>query len=428
MKAQLSTKHIKEATALEGSKFVFVVGKKKYKCGRFQALMLSGRVRRMLEVDNTVDRLKLSIRDRKKVFHDIVRYMNGGAVEITQDNWSFLAAFARELECDELLACLDPSQFESNELFASNVVGRMRAKKEYGTPYDRELKFAAEHFTELDSAVVDDLSVSEMEEIISHPNLKLVMEDDLWNLLLERAKKDESFVTLLRYVKFLYLSKEVMLEFLDRVFPDLVDPSIWKSIMDTLALLNPLSKKSRMERLDRFLTMPIVLKETQGPMNGFITYLTDLCNGNVHTKGIVVVESSSFFTGTGADLLTRMPPHGRNLGLITADYEDSWIQFDFRRPCAQVTAYTLVFPALWRGVSWVMEVSNDLERWYEIDSEHYESSDYSKPKDMHTFICCRQRKDFFRYVRIRQTEPNAQGSERLALRGIEFFGTLMPCV
>ena len=227
---ELSARGVGDAAPLDERNFVFVVGGVEYRCTRFQACFVSGLVRRLLVSDCCLSRVSLKVRDDESHFEDVVRLMNGQGISITRANASFLEACARELENDELLGRIVSFQLDCEDSM-SNVIPRMRTKSECHIDYKSELDFVASHFFEADIDDLRCLSVSDLELILTNPLLKLESEDQLYDTIVSLAvEKGAEVLVLLRYLEFALLSDSKLREFLDRIFPDLVDVSVWESL------------------------------------------------------------------------------------------------------------------------------------------------------------------------------------------------------
>ena len=219
---ELSGRSADDAAAFEERNFAFVVGGAEYWCCRFQACLVSGRVRRLLASDSCTSRVYLNVSDDEGHFGDIVSLMNGKQISITRANAAFLALCARELENDELLDRINSFHLDG-DVSMSNVVGRIRLKSESHSDYKSELDFVASHFLEAELSVLKCLSVSDIEMVLMNPLLQLESEDKLYDTIVGLAGENGSDVlVLLRHLQIEFLSEAKLSEFLNLIFPDLV--------------------------------------------------------------------------------------------------------------------------------------------------------------------------------------------------------------
>ena len=210
---ELSSRSIGDAAALDERNFVFVVGGVEYRCCRFQACFVSGIVRRLVASDCCLESVALKVSD-------------------DETNSAFLEACARELENDELLGLITCAKLDCDELTMSNVVDRIRAKRASHLGCQSELDFVASHFFEMQLAVLRCLSVSELELVLTNPLLRLESEDHLYETILSLSGEEngDGFLVLLRHIEFAFLSESKLAEYLDRIFPDVVDASVCECV------------------------------------------------------------------------------------------------------------------------------------------------------------------------------------------------------
>ena len=114
----------------------------------------------------------------------------------------------------------------------SNVVDRIRAKRASHLGCQSELDFVASHFFEMQLAVLRCLSVSELELVLTNPLLRLESEDHLYETILSLSGEEngDGFLVLLRHIEFAFLSESKLAEYLDRIFPDVVDAPVCECV------------------------------------------------------------------------------------------------------------------------------------------------------------------------------------------------------
>jgi hypothetical protein len=157
------------------------------------------------------------------------------------------------------------------------------------------------------------------------------------------------------------------------------------------------------------------------PHDGIISYLTRKHGGNVHARGIVELTSKSLaerHTGrvsgieTVADLTVQR-------GFLSQDTPGQWFYWNFRNMRVLVTKYTM---RSFQVKSWVLEGSEDGERWTELDRQT-DNQDFKVPySNIVSFVVSNPGK--VRLMRLTQTDKRHTGDDKLNLGFIEFFGTL----
>jgi hypothetical protein len=156
------------------------------------------------------------------------------------------------------------------------------------------------------------------------------------------------------------------------------------------------------------------MKETKS-LDGMISYLTKKHGGNVEEKGIVTITSKSVNPWYAL----------KNVADLTSDssfesYSEpgQWICWDFGEMRVRPTHYTI---KAYRLKSWVVEGSLDGRSWTEIDRQT-DNQDFKYGANTASFAVSTPAE--FRFIRLTQTDKSHYGDDYLALRAVEFFGTL----
>lgn len=112
----------------------------------------------------------------------------------------------------------------------------------------------------------------------------------------------------------------------------------------------------------------------------------------------------------------------------TRDVSDSWICFDFKSRFIIPSEYTIKsivgYPNHFYLKSWIFEGSTDTVSWENLDEEK-DCPHLNGNGNIYTFKIQNPPSKAFRYLRIRQTGLNWQGSNILGFRDIEIFGRLI---
>ena len=417
----LSGRGVGDASALCERNFVFVVGGVEYRCCRFQACFVSGLVRRLLTSDCCLERVSLKVSDPECQFKDVFSLMNGQKISITPANAPFLESCARELENDELLDRAIRSQLEG-DVSLSNVVHRIRIKSECHSDIKSELDFLAAHFFEADMDVLKCLSVSDLELVLTNSLLKLESEDQLYDTIL--ALFDEKrcdILSLLRYVEFAFLSESKLGDFLDHIFPDLVDASIWGSLCECVRRFCGSSGKDSLMNSKRYCIAIETFTSVDGAFNGIFRHLRDQCSENPHKNGVISITASDKL---GWHQCHQLVDYGWNDYWSSSGQPNSFVQFDFKARRICLDQYSLRSDGNSRGhlISWVIEVSDDGANWEVVDERN--TQDLDGKFVVKTYECSKRSDCFARFVRLRQIGKNSDGDDHLRLSEIEFFGKL----
>jgi hypothetical protein len=147
-----------------------------------------------------------------------------------------------------------------------------------------------------------------------------------------------------------------------------------------------------------------------------------MCGGNVHEKGIVGVTSS----GDNSNKPYQIAGENWSSYWMSTNQPNSWISFDFKERSVSPTHYTIKSDnAGYYIKSWEFEGSNDNNTWTQLDSRT--TNDHSSGSVVRTYsIPDTSMIPFFKYIRLRQTNTNANNSHYLGLSGFEVFGRIKP--
>ena len=106
------------------------------------------------------------------------------------------------------------------------------------------------------------------------------------------------------------------------------------------------------------------------------------------------------------------------------DKPNSFIQFRFLNQRVRISAYRIKGDSKWGCYlcSWKLEVSNDAEQWTMIDAK--DTEELKSWGAAMTYQCGHANDQYYQYVRLVQTGPNADGSHCLVIGQFEIFGTL----
>ena len=158
------------------------------------------------------------------------------------------------------------------------------------------------------------------------------------------------------------------------------------------------------------------------PFWGIFSQLAEECGGNVHRKGVVYISAS----GTTERQCHQVTDYWWGGAWRSTDIRGSWICFDFKERKVRLGQYSLKSDGYKRNgnlIDWIIEGSNDGWEWKEGDRRH--TMDLSGCWVVQTYECKGEGcSESFRYLRLRQTDRNSNGDDRICLSEIEFFGTL----
>lgn len=175
-----------------------------------------------------------------------------------------------------------------------------------------------------------------------------------------------------------------------------------------------------------------------GRFKGIIRYLSEKCGGNVHKKGAVKVTSSSVFQSMSSisfigndndyNPYNCVDLENKKSCFMSDEQTNSWICYDFRnlKVCPNKYSIRSYLNGDNHLQEWFIEGSNDRQYWKIIDERRNETSLNDTGKS-NTFSINRKEKQFYRFLRLKQTGRNTKGSKMICLSALEFFGSIVLC-
>jgi hypothetical protein len=160
-----------------------------------------------------------------------------------------------------------------------------------------------------------------------------------------------------------------------------------------------------------------------GSLDGIISYLTRTHFGHVLDRDVISMTASSVMN-PHAYPLRHLADFENQTYFCTQSKSNSWICYDFKNMRIHLTHYSLRSRRDQNSHhlrSWILEGSIDCESWVELD-HHRNDSSLNDQGAIATFHISSSTD--FRYVRLRQTGPNSNGTDYLFVNAVEFFGIL----
>lgn len=450
----LSEKSLKDIPfGMYENNFTFYVDGKPYKTNRFIADLLSPYVRQLHYTDKSIDEFYINIkeetaqnnqseatkkREEEDFFLDFLKLASFEDIKIDlKRQQRFMNYFYALGNFDEFYL-IQPDFFEEiNEdnaidrliLLTNNKNIRLTSNLRLTESINNIITFISSHFESIDKEKMKQLHPNIIESIISNKSLKLQEEDTLLGFILEMYEKDRTTSPLFEYVLFNNVSKDMIETFLQEFDINDINNGIWKSFSKGIfsASLNDTSRYTE----DR---LAMVFEHDRGKeFEGIMKYLTNETGGNIHDNGTIEITSNSICNNSISN-------HPKNL----VDYQNAssyyhsadkeghaYIRFDFRDKLVNLSSYTIksnnngTSSTSWNLKSWVMEVSNDCQKWEEVD-RHENDSTLNGANIIHTFDIQKPSNNFYRYVQLRQTGDSwsSPNDKRFWFYLIEFYGKL----
>ena len=423
--------------------FTFHLEGKTYKTNRFIADLLSPYARQLHYSDRSIDEFYIEfdksidqgngIQMEEDYFSDFLNLYAFNDIKIDPKRQKYYAKYFYALgNIDEFLHLQPEYSTDISEdnavdrlLLLINIIGKHEMTINMpGIGTIRNLiNFISRHFENIDKEKMKLLNIDIIEKIINNENLKLHDEDSLLNFLLEIYSKDDRFCSLFEYVIFNNVSKEMMEKFIQQFDINHMNLSIWKTICQRLFG----NTKSFATRYSEKAKVVHILHDKEKEFQGIMQHLNAETGGNVHDNGTVEITSNSIGGDCHPKNLVDYQNNDSYYGSDINNKELSYVCFDFKDKLVNLDSYTIKSnsnSSINNPKSWVVEVSNDGEKW-EIIDRHENSSSLKGCKIIYTFKVQQANYGFFRYIRLHQTgEGWDRSDKRIWFYKLEFYGDL----
>ena len=399
--------------------FSFIVNGKIYKTNSFVASILSPKVWRMFKENMKISYYQINT-DCEGDFNQIIEYGKMKIVDISQKERKYFKNVMIELgNSDEFLRF--SKKFEENISY-ENALERLKIKKKMNSDFKEEIDFISSNFHAFYSKypeAIFSLDVDVIEQIISSGRLKIQNEKELFDIIFELYTKSKEYSTLFSYVIFMNLSSQSIQKFIQNFDINDINNSIWEKIRERFQ--QDISKESGIAYQQSHKEL-LINRYIDIRYESIFQYLSEQCHGNVYTKKIVDITSSSDpYESRNIENIVQ----SSNSYYATSERYNSWIQFDFKERKVLIDHYTLqTFDGNGNCEhlrSWVLEVSNDGKNYTVID--RCENSDCLRGSYKQARFCalCLSPQ---RFIRLRQIGVNWRGTCRLCLKQIDFSGMI----
>jgi hypothetical protein len=394
--------------------FKFQIGTKDYRCPSFVAEFLSPRISNLRKTDCTIQEFKIETDDSEKCFECFLSLGFGSSVCLNREDYLIFENLSVELGAEEFYEQLF-AEFEV-EINPQNVCHRLKHLERLNCPCEREIAFAASHFTNIDSTSIEQLSVSLLFQILKHHSLIIQSEDWLFDIILSLISKNQDYFSLLELIGYEYLSKSSIESFINLISEsfEFLTYSIWQNLRSRLISGRNVSTSRRViQKTFKF--------REDSRFDGIISFLTPADGRNVSDCNIVSVKSS----GVDRNRQAKNAADLKNLTLTATNNEpNSWISYDFQKMEVKVSHYSLHSRIDCESdhlTNWTLEGSLDEKNWITFDVQN----------GCRSLIGCNRSapfetsgSEFVRFVRIRQHGKSSNGSGHLTLLKFELFGVL----
>lgn len=437
--------------------FDFIMNKEIFSVNRIIADFLSPIVRKIHAVDPALSAFEVKNEHEydKCYFRDVIRLAEFQQVELTDENIKPLQYFFTQLGNSELMESIlyennvNSSNLKEKKptvLTKENVFQQLRLKHQIELSVKDEINYISSHLFELESIIEnhdDVLSFDLWREILSSHSICLSSEDWLFEYILQRSKKDRSFISLLEFVKLKELKTSSLHKFFSEVSLSELNSSLYSLIADLVLNTCDNVKDGKKKKSSRYfipkdsikaekkekpdtLIKKVIEFDGKNPLRGMFAYLRSKSHGsNIVDANLISITAAAINEQVDSDV-RYLVDLNINSYYVSKDEENQWIKFDFRDRIAEVHCYTIKTNLNGGNDhlrNWVIEVSNNDQDYSQITREENNVT-LNAPGNLVVYRIL-GRAIPGRYVRIRQTGMNWAQRNLLVIAQMEFFGILI---
>ena len=434
----LSTENVKTVPFSKYEKnFTFIVNGKRYETSRFIADILSPIVCNYHYEDEILDEFTINTtpKDQNQTgdddsFQKFLQIINFNEIELGSIQRKKYGEYFLHLGNIEEYLRLCPEYFD--DLSPENVIDRLKFTAETMKTHRKGtaslkltgkindlIEFAAEHFYQIPRENMKTVDIEILAAVIKNAKLRLEDEESLFELLLGLYEEDREYSSLFEYVEFKHLKSESVREFINQFDIEYLSAGTWQSICERLVGVSesPVGSERYILKCEEF-------GQKEGEeFNGIMRHLTEETGGNIHDNGTIEITSNSIYSNYYP---RNIVDYQRNNLYYSNNQENSEICFDFKDKEIQITSYSLKSCNWGQNSdnlkSWVVEVSNDHQRWDEIDKR--ENNSILNGANLIGTFDTKENKSFYRFVRLRQTGKNWNNCYYTGIASIEFYGKM----
>jgi hypothetical protein len=391
-------------------------GSDEFVCDRFQAAFVSSRVAKLMLNDPSIDEYLIAGTD-SKVLTILCELICCESVSINDENADLFLGLIECIENVELNEFVVDFVDENDELNVSNCISRLMRRLRFEVGIERERCFIGTHICEIEIESLRRLDFNVMSDILKSESLRVESEDWLIDLIFSLGPLHYK---LLGDVRFEYLSCRGIDIFFEKISVDCLDDRILQQLWNRSRhriVYDPTDIPYNGTRYIGF-----VSRRPSSPWSGLISHLSDLCGGNVHTKGIVAVSCSSTSQNQCWDVVN----YDWNDYWYSVNFPNSWIQFDFKDRFVSITDYALKSDGNigYHLQEWAIQGSMDGFSWTDLDRRNTQELNDNYITKVYSCNVTFSESHFYRFIRLVQTGKNSSGNDYLMLGNFECFGSM----
>lgn len=393
--------------------FKLIVDSKEYLCNKFFVDFISPKIAEIHLIDPLLDAFKIEIPDPNTYFPDFLDLFNGKPVKFQNEQREFFKKVAVALGNTELLTKL--LDIPKENINSQNALSVLEEKLPYGLDITNEINIIASSFYNINTDLLENLSIDILLRILNSPQLTIRSESELFEFIKHIIELNEEGQVLLSALNFTQLEDKDMEEFSKIVQFDSSKTLLWNSFRSRLLLeCKQTQQKTRYNK-----KIAKCLYQEDKMFDGIFNYIRKL-NKGVNPIDCGAVAAKVLITECTIKIRELLERETHPRWYLT-EKDNNFLQFDFINGKVSMNGYSWGSgseSSYWEyPVSYTWEGSDDNENWIAIDIKD-NNEDMGGNEKTHHWEC--KKSPFFRYIRFRLRNVQRRGG--LYSTQLELFG------
>lgn len=441
----LSSSGIKNIICDE-KEFVFIFGNKEIRMSNVSAEFISPIVSRLHVSDSTINSIyyKLPVKNDFPQFdailtEDIINILyllsKGSSVSMNTEQIYKIQQISILLSNSELFNELQKinNSEENLDEYLNNLqlleyISNLQCNQDFDiTSFISPI---SKKFNTIDHKKLHKLSKPFLFKIISNENLKIEDEDSLFDFIKDIFDKEDNepltIIDFLEYIDFRNLSEEKFKEAILSIDPNQMTNQLWKNICNRFLDNNKDQMNKTQSDSDSKFEIIEYKSGNDNMFNGIMHGLSAKTGGNISTNGTIEITCTS----VESKETLKLVDYENESVFYSNDSNLATIRFDFKDKLIQPSSYKVKTAGnsknCYHPKNWVIEVSNDGEKFIEID-RHENDSTLNGPLIIKSFNVQLKNDNFYRFIQFRQTGKSWCSSgnyNKFGFRFIDFYGKI----
>lgn len=421
--------------------FNFIFGEKEIIINNIFAEFISPAVSQLHISDPTISSIRLDNYFNIDITDDIIylfkQISSGFSIELNEEQsykMKILSIYTNNEELYEIIEEHYPSIMTKDNIDQNLLILPNFHSISFSSMKSKIVENISSNFCSIDQNKLLQLPKSALYSILSNDHLKIQNEDSLYDFIREIFPNDTEhsdeldIASFYELIEFANLSEKKFSEFLNDFDFNILTRKLWSKLLKCFYInieSYKQEKNNNNESSDSF--YPYEGNESHS-FEGIIHHLTEKNGGNVDTKGVIKLSSSSLYS-CGYPPKNAVDFNDMNSYFLTNDNQNEWLKFDFIGLKVRPTHYSIRSrpDGGYHTKNWVIEGSNsDSDNNWKILDARSNVNSFNGKLAVQTFKIELELKEneCYRFLRMRLTGPNTGNCLYLSLTTFEFFGYL----